>query len=286
MRQPTIEWQVLGACNYNCSYCIQNPKHRVGVPDAAAIDAILRFYANLPVRFEIKMSGGEPFTHPLFLDRIIPGLVSETPHMISVLTNLSAGKTDLERFAERTAGRIGIVSASMHLERVTPEAFIDRALHLRSLLAPEARLVVNSVLVPGRLETIARAAGMVKAAGLRFFPQLMKTKHGIAAYPDDETSLLAELLGHAPTPHEANLAPSYRGHRCHAGIEYFVVTQTGDVWSCRTARRNETGHLGNAVAGDFRPLSEPRVCTWDICPCTVPANRGMIEGLSSARTDA
>lgn len=286
MRQPTIEWQVLGSCNYSCSYCIQSPKHRVGVPDADAIDAILRFCAGLPVRYEIKMSGGEPFTHPLFLDRIIPGLVSETPHLLSVLTNLSAEKADLKRFAERAAGRIGIVSASMHLERVAPEAFIDRALHLRSLLGPDARLVVNSVLVPGRLETVARAAEMVKAAGLRFFPQIMKTKHGLAAYAEEEKTLLGELLGHAPTPRDANLAPSYRGRRCHAGIEYFVVTQTGDVWSCRTARRNKTGHLGNAVAGDFRPLSEPRICPWDICPCTVPANRGMIEGLAFAGTDA
>lgn len=286
MRQPTIEWQVLGSCNYNCSYCIQNPKHRVGVPDANAIAAILRFYAKLPMRYEIKMSGGEPFTHPLFLDRIIPGLVSGTPHLLSVLTNLSAEKGDLERFARRAAGRIGIVSASMHLERVTPAAFIDRALHLRSQLTPDARLVVNSVLVPGRLETIARAAEMVKAAGLRFFPQVMKTKHGIAAYAEDEKPLLAELLGDAPTPREANLAPSYRGRRCHAGIEYFVVTQSGDVWSCRTARRNETGHLGNAVTGDFRPFPEPRVCPWDICPCTVPANRGMIEGLPAGGTGA
>lgn len=286
MRQPTIEWQVLGSCNYNCSYCIQNPAHRTGVPDAASISALLRFFADLPIRYEIKMSGGEPFTHPLFLDRIIPGLVSETPHLLSVLTNLSAEKSDLKRFAECTSGRLGIVSASMHLERVTPESFIDRALYLRNMLAPDARLVVNSVLVPGRLETVARAADIVKAAGLRFFPQVMKTKHGIAAYTEDEKPLLTRLLGHAPTPREANLAPSYRGRRCHTGVEYFVVTQAGDVWSCRTARRNKTGHLGNAITGDFRPLSEPRICPWDICPCTVPANRGMIEGLASGEVDA
>ena len=142
MRQPTIEWQVLGSCNYNCSYCIQSPKHRVGVPDENAIDAILRFFAKLPIRYEIKMSGGEPFTHPLFLDRIIPRLVSETPHLLSVLTNLSAEKADLERFSRRASGRLGIVSTSMHLERVTPEAFIDRALHLRGFLAADSRLVV------------------------------------------------------------------------------------------------------------------------------------------------
>lgn len=282
MRRPTIEWQVIGSCNYNCSYCIQSPAHRTGRPDAASIDAFLRFFSGLPGRFEIKMSGGEPFTHPSFLDRIIPGLVAETPHLLSILTNLSAGKQDLKRFAELTRGRLGIISASMHLERVTPDQFIEHALFFRGLLDPGTRFVVNSVLVPGRLESVTKAAAAAKAAGLQFFPQIMKTKHGIATYPDAEQPLLKLLVGHSPTPREANLAPSYRGRRCHTGIEYFVLTQTGDAWSCRTAKRNGTGCLGNIVTGDFRPLSEPRICPWDICPCTVPANRGMIEGIEGA----
>jgi len=279
MRRPTIEWQVIGSCNYNCSYCIQSPAHRTGMPDTATIDGFLRFFAGLPGCFEIKMSGGEPFTHPAFLTRVIPGLIRETPHRVSVLTNLSAAKPHLKNFAELTSGRLNIVSASMHLERVTAGDFINHALYFRDLLAPDTRFVVNSVLVPGRLETIARAADEVRSAGLQFFPQVMKTKAGIVTYSDREKPLLKSLIGDSPTSRAANLAPSYRGHRCHAGIDYFVLSQTGDVWSCRTARRNKTGHLGNVIAGNFRPAPEPRVCPWDICPCTVPANRGMIDGL-------
>ena len=31
-RQRTVEWQVCGVCNYDCSYCIQSRKYRTGQP--------------------------------------------------------------------------------------------------------------------------------------------------------------------------------------------------------------------------------------------------------------
>ncbi len=249
------------------------------MPDAAAIDAFLGFFGRLPEAFEIKMSGGEPFTHPAFLDGIVDRLMSETPHRVSVLTNLSAPRERLERFVRLTRGRLNVVSASLHLESVTAEQFIEHALYFKHILSPDVRFVINSVLVPGRLERIAQAADRVRAAGLRFFPQLMKTKTGLARYTDAERPLLERLLGDAPGPRRANLAPSYRGRRCHAGVAYFVVSQNGDVWSCRTAKRHGEGKLGNVLAGNVRPAGQPRICPWDICPCTVPANRGMIEGI-------
>ena len=89
-RQPTIEWQVCGVCNYNCSYCIQSRSSRTGQPTAETIEGLLRFFASLPGHWEIKMSGGEPFAANLFITDIVPGLVERTIHSISVLTNLSA----------------------------------------------------------------------------------------------------------------------------------------------------------------------------------------------------
>ena len=59
--QPTVEWQVNGHCNYDCTYCIQSKASRVGVPDEARVKAIIGTFATLPGTWEIKMSGGEPF---------------------------------------------------------------------------------------------------------------------------------------------------------------------------------------------------------------------------------
>ena len=284
-RQRTVEWQVCGVCNYDCSYCIQSPKHRTGHPDAQQLEGILAFLGALSGRWEIKMTGGEPFAFAAFLARVVPYLLERTPHIVSVLTNLSAPPDTLRRFAEETGPRLGIVSASLHLEHTSAERFVERACALRQVMARSARLVVNAVLVPGRLAALLEARQRVLDAGLPFFPQLMKVKRapGIAAYSDEERPLLRRLLGYPdPTPQQANVVPSYRGRTCWAGAEYFVLTQRGEAWSCRAARRAGDGYLGDVLDGTAELRSGPAPCAYPLCPCATPANRGMIDGLGAA----
>ncbi len=289
-RRPTVEWQVCGVCNYDCSYCIQSPHRRIGAPSAEDVERFLAFFRALgaaspgapgampePRAWEVKMTGGEPFASDAFLTRIVPGLIAETPHVVSVLTNLSASEAELARFATLTRGRLGIVSASLHLEHVEPSRFVDKARALRAQMDPSASLVVNTVLVPGRLAQVLAARALVQAAGLRLFPQVMKIGKGVARYADDEREPLAQLLGRAPTPRDANTAPSWQGRTCWTGVDYFVLTQRGDAWRCRTAKRFDEGFLGNVLAGTFAPAPAPTPCPYSICPCTVPANRGMID---------
>lgn len=277
-RRPTVEWQVAGACNYDCSYCIQSPTYRRGRPDAAQLDAAIAAFARLPGRWEIKMSGGEAFAHPRFLDQVVPGLMRDTPHDVSVLTNLSASRAELARFLELTRGRLAVVSASLHLEFVEVEAFVAKAAWVSSAAGPGVDVVVNQVVLPGREAEAARCREQVRGAGLRWFPQLYKRDGGVADYPD--APALRALVGDAPGPREANVAPSYRGRRCWTGVDYFTVDKDGAAWSCRTAKRHKTGRLGNVYDGSFALAAGPKPCPWDICPCTVPANRGMIEGVA------
>lgn len=278
----TVEWQVAGACNYACSYCIQSPRRRVGRPSRETVDGLLRFLASLPGRWEVKASGGEPFAFPLFLRRVVPGLVSETPHVVSVLTNLSASEEELSLFASLTRGRLGIVSASLHLEFTTAAAFVRKAVRLREEIGPGASLVVNAVLVPGRLGELLEARRVIEGAGLRLFPQVMKVKGGVHDYSPEDRTLLPLLLGGGGDPRRENRAPSYRGRLCLAGVDYLVLAQDGDAWSCRSAKRHGEGFLGNALDGGVRLASGPRPCSYSICPCTVPANRGMVEGVGAA----
>jgi MoaA/NifB/PqqE/SkfB family radical SAM enzyme len=277
VRTKTVEWQVCGVCNYDCTYCIQSPKTRVGHPSDDEVSRFLDFFAALPGSWEVKMTGGEPFAFPAFLDRIVPGLIERTTHKVSVLTNLSAPPAQLARFAALTKGRLGIVSASIHLEHVDITAFVEKARQFRAAIDPAASMVINAVLVPGRLEHVEEARAAITAAGLRFFPQVMKIGGGTFAYDEDDRALVSELVGLRPNPRTANTAPSYRGRMCFTGVDYFVLTQRGDAFRCRTARRFNEGFLGNVLEGTFGLASAPSRCTYDICPCTVPANRGMIE---------
>lgn len=282
MRRPTVEWQVAGACNYDCSYCIQSPRHRAGAPSRETVDGLLSFLASLRGRWEVKVSGGEPFAFRPFLSQVVPGLVGGTPHTVSVLTNLSAPLADLERFAALTRGRLGIVSASLHPEFTTVEAFVAKAARLREWIGPGPSLVVNAVLVPGRLARLLTAREAVEAAGLPFFPQVMKVKGGVHDYSGEDRALLPRFLDAGGDPRRENLAPGYLGRRCWAGVDYLVLTQAGDAWSCRTAKRFGEGFLGNALQGGVRLAGGPRPCPYAICPCTVPANRGMVEGVGAA----
>ena len=223
-------------------------------------------------------NGRKSFAFRGFLGRIIPGL-ARLPHRLSVLTNLSASVPTLRRFVDLVGDKLAVVSASLHLEYVTMEAFLAKAQALHAMLRPETTLVVNNVLVPGTLDGLVAVRRRIEAAGLRYFPQVLKTKHGVYAYATADEPRLLQLLGHHPQPHEANVAPSYRGRLCWTGVQYFVLDQRGHAWGCRTAKRGHEGYLGNVLDGTFALRSVPRPCAYDICPCTVPANRGMIAGI-------
>ena len=278
---PTVEWQICGHCNYDCSYCIQSRKHRVGYPDDAQIERALAVLSELPGRWEVKMTGGEPFASPRFLRHVLPGLM-RTPHTVSTLTNLSAPPRALERFAALTHGRLGVVSASLHLEFTRPAEFLERLRVLRAAVHPDARIVVNSVLVPGRLAEVAEARAQVEAAGFRFFPQWLKVKGARHEYSAEDMVWVRRIVGDlelAAQQRSANLAPAYTGRACYSGARYFVLLQDGTAWSCRSARRHGEGGLGAVYGEDLALRTGPRRCSYAICPCAVPANRGMIEGV-------
>ncbi|HRE90918.1 MAG TPA: radical SAM protein [Myxococcota bacterium] len=296
---PTVEWQVGGHCNYDCSYCIQSKKSRVGQPDEARVDRILDGLAALPrpdgLSWEVKMSGGEPFAARLFLERIVPGLVERTPHKVSVLTNFSAPEKSLERFARLTGERLRITSASLHLESVEPGPFLAKARFYRDVrkeTSPASSFVINSVVVPSTVARLLDVQAECEAEGFRFFPQLMKVKGGVFDYGPDERPLVERLLRGSFDPREVNRAPSYEGLHCEAGVWYFTLDQDGEAWSCRTEKRHARAataskgpaiavtraaqSLGNMVHGTFALRDAGGPCPYTICPCTVPANRGIV----------
>ena len=265
---PTIEWQVAGACNYDCSYCIQSPKYRRGRPERAKMEQALEVFAALPGVWEIKCSGGEAFAHPLFMSLVVPGLMEGTPHHLSVLTNFSASHTDLMRFAQLSRGRLKVFSASLHLEFVRAEDFVAKARWFTDQLDVEVDFVVNQVLLPGRLDEARACRDALEEHGIRWFPQWLKVKGRPVEYEEDVEALVGAR--------RANRSPSFQGRPCLAGSLYYTVDKDGTAWSCRTAKRYGEGNLGNLFRGTVKRTEGARPCPYDICPCTVPVNRRMV----------
>jgi len=204
----------------------------------------------------------------------------------------------LERFCALTGERLRITSASLHLEHTDVDTFVAKAEAYRALRArhnPGSSFVVNSVLVPGKIAGLGRVKARLEAAGFRYFPQLMKVKGGVFPYGEADRARIEALTRGGVDPRAVNRAPSYRGLRCEAGAWYAVVDQRGDAYTCRTAKRYEDAreglpeparsapdpegaYMGNLARGTFALRAGGGVCEYDICPCTVPANRGVVRG--------
>lgn len=300
--QPTVEWQVNGHCNYDCVYCIQSRKSRVGTPDSETITAIVGGLAKLPGTWEIKMSGGEVFAFKGFIDQVIPELVQRTPHHLSVLTNFSAPIHILKRFSELTGDRLRVTSASLHPDTADVDEFVAKAIEYRESRAkhnPHSSFVVNVVLVPGKVSNHFKYREILAEAGFRYFPQLMKIRGGVYPYNDAEKAMIEQITGGSHDPMVVNRAPSYQGMYCEAGKWYFIVDQKGEAYTCRTGKKyakldsqyemdvdddpeeeqdeyKSKGRLGSFVRGDFQLFARGGKCPYPICPCTVPVNRGIV----------
>jgi organic radical activating enzyme len=255
-------------CNYRCSYCTQRFVDDRG-QWAADVPRFLKAFGALPGDWEIKLSGGEPFRHPDFLD-VVAALV-ERGLRVSVVTNFSASRAELERYARLTADKPGVFSASVHMEYVDEAAFIDKLAWFDSLFAGS----VNATCVATRAQLPQLMAQQERFAlrGLRLKAQPEKQNRDVIDYTPREREMLLQLGGHNDT---GVIAPSFEGGLCWAGARYLIVDHRGAAWRCYPARRQRTDFLGNLLDGTFQLGNSATPCTYAYCNCTVPQQRQMM----------
>jgi organic radical activating enzyme len=255
-------------CNYRCSYCTQrflDDRQRWADDVSGFIDA----FARLPGDWEIKLSGGEPFRHPRFLELV--GALAAQGRRVSVVTNLSAKPEKLQRFAELTAARPGLLSASLHLEYVDPADFRAKLADFAQVHA--GRVCVTCVATRENLPRLATLRAFFEPFPFKIQPE--KQDRDVIGYTADERDTLHSLGGHNNT---GAIAPSFEGRPCWAGARYLIVDDRGEAWRCYPARRRRTERLGNLLDGTFRLRFAPEPCPYTYCNCTVPPERGMVRG--------
>lgn len=245
------------------------------MPSAGEIEIFKHFFKNLGGGWEVKISGGEPFIYPGFLE--VAGWLIDAGMSISVVTNLSAPKRVLKKFITITGSGLRTFSASLHRETVHWPDFLKKCLWLSRKLRkyPNASLVVNSVVQPGKAHELIEIKQAFEAQNIRFYPQLMRKKGKPLSYSPEEKQIISELAGEK-NPFKINAGFSMKGKTCYAGINYFIISPEGKCFSCYPGKRDETGYMGSIPDRDFAFRPEPQACPYDICPCTVPINRGMI----------
>lgn len=268
--EGVVSWNMNTTCNYRCSYCTQRFVDDRG-QWAKDIPSFIEAFLALPGDWEIKLSGGEPFRHPDFI-----GLVeslSAGGMRVSVVTNFASPIDELIRFAEATATRPGLLSASLHLAYVDPEQFLRKLLVFREHFG--GRVCVTSVATREDLPKLEGLGELFSGHEIAFKVQPEKQDRDVIEYNDIEKQQLISLGGHNATGH---IAPSFRGRLCWAGARYFVVEHRGDVYRCYPARRYRREFLGNLLDKTLQLGTAATDCDYDYCNCTVPQERGMVKG--------
>jgi organic radical activating enzyme len=279
--EGVISWNINTACNYRCSYCRQRFKDDRG-RWSRDTPRFLAAFARLPGRWEIKLSGGEPFVHPT-LTAIVAGLAA-LGHRISVVTNFSAEPEKLDEFVAAARGRVGVFSCSLHLSYVRGEAaisaFIDKAAWLRDRLAraadaslPGPSLCVTTVATREALPRLIALAERFRAAEITFKVQPEKQDRDVVAYGEADQALLREFGGHNGI---GEIAPDYFGRPCWAGSRYFILDDQGMAFRCYPARRFKIERMGDFLGPEFEVAEGPAACQYRYCNCTVPIERGMM----------
>lgn len=271
-----ISWNMNDSCNYRCSYCTQrNMADRRGVLAGERFQQALDTFARLPGSWEIKLSGGEPFRQPELVE--ITRQLVEQGHCISIQTNFSASEDRVREFLESTRGALNLFSASLHLEYDSPQAFLAKYQWIRPYESLGVRFHVTSVAVPHRLLQLRdEIAPFFKSHGIMFKVQPEKIDGYVRDYTADEQQILLQLGGHN---HTGRIENNFQGKRCRSGANYLVVKSNGKAFRCYPASRlgGKFAERGSLKDG-FQLLDGPAICPYTYCNCTVPIQRGMIEG--------
>ena len=276
--EGVVSWNIGTACNYRCPYCTQRDK-RDRTRLAEETEGFLAAFARLPGRWEVKLSGGEPFVHPE-LDVLVAGLAA-LGHRISIVTNLSASRERLASFIAAARGRVGVFSASLHLPYVPDlDAFVGKARHVEELLRttaapalPKPSLSVTTVATREALPRLLDLARRFADAGLTFKVQPEKQNSRVVAYTGEERALLVALGGHNRT---GEIEHRYLGRPCWAGAFSMILDDRGEAFRCYPARKARRDRLGSFLQEGFTLASGPTPCTYETCHCTVPIARGMM----------
>jgi MoaA/NifB/PqqE/SkfB family radical SAM enzyme len=276
--EGVVSFNVNTACNYRCSYCTQRFKDDRG-RWARDTERFLAAFARLPGRWEVKLSGGEPFVHPTLVE-LVSGL-AEQGHRVGFVTNFSAKPELLERVLVAARGRVSVFSVSLHLEYVPHvNVFAEKAARVRERLLeladaslPTPSLHVTTVATREALPRLQELRAAFVARGLVFKVQPEKQEREVIDYTPSEKRQLRVFGGHNLM---GSIAPSYEGLPCWAGSRYFILDDEGVAYRCYPARRYRVERMGNFLADDFRLADEPALCRYRYCNCTVPIARRMM----------
>lgn len=277
-----VQWNITRRCNYNCSYCSTKHKRfskhwRKITDDPDPYTFLDKFRKHLSGSWGFYLCGtGEPFMTPRFLE-IVKELV-EMNHQIDVQTNFSMPEEKIFEFCKIVKNKLFQFRASLHLDYVSPEKFLKKALKIKKLIG---RFVVYSVAKKGKVAELEEIGQIFRKKGITFVLQLERNyskkniKEPFVNYTEKEKNIIKNFRYNFYDKKTLKFA----GNLCWAGSKYFVIDEKGEAYRCNPAQRfirDNNGYLGNLLDDTFKLKKNPSVCSYKYCYCVQPIISGLI----------
>lgn len=253
-----IDWVMTDNCNYSCSYCNSH-----SCQESDVVDNLSKFKI-LPGVWYIVLSGGEPFMVKN-INHIIKNIVENTPHKISIVTNLSANFEKIKSVLDISKERIGDIYASMHLEHVKFKDFFKKAQKVNNFLNLKGKkLNVVSVAVKGKLTELKKYGDQFLRKGINFELQPIKESYNNLDYYDSKEKYIIKNYGRIFGIYSTN----FKGRICDAGNRYIFLDKNGIAFRCHDSKE--------ILGQDSIELQKPKKCTSKRCSCHIPYQNSMI----------
>jgi len=259
-----LVWEITSKCNYNCSYCsyYNNDLKTSPVSDEKLVsisNLVLKKFESVPPNTKVELLGGEPSTHPRFVEIIKAMYNNKNIDSISLYTNFSKIKIweELEPYEDKL-----IINVSIHPEYYK-ESMLDRLkenhqVHLMMMPAIPSDFY---------LDIIKKVPGV-------FLDKLYKDMNTYYEYPKEIEELIAEQPKEFDTFNyngeiidfrkweEYN---NFKGWTCYT--KTFYIDYLGNI------KRDCVNDPGKSIIlfnFNFNKPIEPLVCNYDKCVCGEP----------------
>lgn len=267
---PTMNWHIADHCNFNCSYCCEgrsNGQKKAVFVSESVINGVVAVINELPKNWDIAITGGEPSTHPNFVE--ICKKVAATKHTVCLQTNLSFGNKKVDELVKACGDWLWAVSASYHLERMSIEEFSTKLQYIRKI-SPKTRFFLSAVMTTEYFKPLSEARKFLADLGFELEFRYLVIPNGFFRYSEEIESFMKKysLKG---SQDMINLDPY--GCLCDMGRFFFWTDPVGNCFSCYYPH-NKDYFLGSIPEKTFKLHTQSRVCGLHYCQCTLVVRRG------------
>ncbi len=264
-----VDWALNTRCDFHCEYCT------VGRLDAAIENAavgkfspthIAKCFDKTGRRWEIHLSGGEPFFYPRFIE-LCEALTQH--HSLSINTNLTSAA--VTTFADRISPeKVENINASLHImEREKRDNGLRAFMrNVRYLQDKGFRIRVEYISYPLLFQRISKDLEFLLSqgamtVGVKVFVGDYENREYPRSYTEAEKCLIRRYAIDSREHRLLEGKVSYFGNPCLAGKNFFRMDYEGNLTRCPMSFKRH----GNLFEGKFNYDEVAKPCPFFECRC-------------------